>query len=150
MISIPGKFFESVIPYGWRWCFGHKIDYLTFSKETLNFEEHQKCITGSRVTAIFLVGWILDIGGASAVEGLPSTRLPRLVFFTDSVLWYFPLTRPLCFFFRPLICPQMTWSHWFPTPPDCPCVEPSKQGDVPNCMRGSSKLSVLDCLRIEP
>ena len=35
--------------------------------------------TDSRVTAIFLTGWILPIGGASVVEGLQSTGLPRLV-----------------------------------------------------------------------
>ena len=34
---------------------------------------HLNRITGSRVTAFFLNGWILLIGGASAVEGLLST-----------------------------------------------------------------------------
>ena len=38
--------------------------------EILNLEGHLNCITGSRVTAILLNGWILPIGGASAVEGL--------------------------------------------------------------------------------
>ena len=37
-------------------------------------------MNGSKVTVILLKGWILPIGGASAVEGLRSTRLPRLVF----------------------------------------------------------------------
>ena len=50
-------------------------------KEILNLEEHPNCITGSRVTAILPNGWILSIGGASMVEGLPSTGLPHLVFF---------------------------------------------------------------------
>ena len=46
---------------------------LQFFLEILNLEGHLNCITGSRVTAIFLNGWILPIGGASAVEGLLST-----------------------------------------------------------------------------
>ena len=43
---------------------------LQFFKEILNLEGHQNCITGSKVTAILLNGWILPIGGASAVKGL--------------------------------------------------------------------------------
>ena len=39
-------------------AFSHKIDY---------------------VSAILLSEWILTVGGPSAVEGLPSTGLPRLV-----------------------------------------------------------------------
>ena len=39
----------------------------------LSLEGHPNCTTGSRVTAIFLNGWILPIGGASALEGLLST-----------------------------------------------------------------------------
>ena len=42
-------------------------------------EGHQNRITGSRVTAILLNGWILPVGGASAVEGLRLTGLSRLV-----------------------------------------------------------------------
>ena len=61
-------------------AFSHKIDYVTIFKEILNPEGHPNCITGSRVTAIFLNGWILPISGASAVEGLQSTGLPRLVY----------------------------------------------------------------------
>ena len=56
--------------------FRHKIDYF----KILNLEGHPNCITGSTVTAILLNGWILPIGGASAVEGLQSTCLPRLVY----------------------------------------------------------------------
>ena len=48
-------------------------------KTFLNPEGHQNCISGSKVTAISLKGWILPIGGASAVEGLRSTGLPCLV-----------------------------------------------------------------------
>ena len=39
----------------------------------LNLKGHQNRNTGLRVMAIFLNGWILPIGGASAVEGLLST-----------------------------------------------------------------------------
>ena len=46
----------------------------------LDLEGHQNPIIGSKVTAILLKGWILPIGGASAVEGLRSTGLPRLVY----------------------------------------------------------------------
>ena len=49
-------------------------------KKFLNPEGHQNPIIGSKVTAILLKGWILAIDGASAVEGLQSTGLPRLVF----------------------------------------------------------------------
>ena len=52
----------------------HKIDYVP------NLEGHENCITSSRVTEILLNGWILPFGGASAVEGLQSTELPRLVY----------------------------------------------------------------------
>ena len=36
-------------------------------------EGHQNCITGSRVTAIYLNGWILPISGASVMEGVQLT-----------------------------------------------------------------------------
>ena len=39
-------------------------------KNFLNPEGHQNPISGSKVTAILLKGWILPIGGASAGEGL--------------------------------------------------------------------------------
>ncbi len=54
-------------------AFSHKIDYVTIFLEILNLEGHQNRITGLKVTAILLNGWILPIGGASAVEGLLST-----------------------------------------------------------------------------
>ena len=54
----------------------HKIDYLTILEEILNLEGHQNRITGSRVTAILLNGWIflLDkvlklVGGGSVING---------------------------------------------------------------------------------
>ena len=60
-------------------AFSHKIDNVAIIKEILNLEGHQNHMTGSRVTAIFLNGWILPIGGTSVLEGLRSTGLPRLV-----------------------------------------------------------------------
>ena len=57
----------------------YKIDYVIVIKTFLNPEVHQNPISGSKVIAILVKGWILPIGGASAVEGLRSTGLPRLV-----------------------------------------------------------------------
>ena len=50
--------------------------------EDSNLEGHLNFITGSRVTA--LNGWILPIGGASAVEGLQSTGPSCLLFISDN------------------------------------------------------------------
>ena len=51
----------------------HKIDYIATFWEILNLEGHQNSITGSRVTAILLNGWIACwwsfIGGGSAING---------------------------------------------------------------------------------
>ena len=55
-------------------AFGHNL-----FREILNLEGHPNRTTGSRVTAVLLNGLILPIGGASVVEGLRSTGLPRLV-----------------------------------------------------------------------
>ena len=54
---------------------------LQFVLEILNLEGHQNCITGSRVTVILLNGWILPIGGTSAVEGVLSTGPTTSSFF---------------------------------------------------------------------
>ena len=50
--------------------------YITICWENLNLERHQNCITGSRVTAILLNGWVflLDevvqlVGGGSVING---------------------------------------------------------------------------------
>ena len=51
-------------------AFINKTDYVTIFQEILNLIGHPNRITGSRYTAILLIGWILPIGGASAVEGL--------------------------------------------------------------------------------
>ena len=57
-------------------AFSHKIDYITIFKEILNLQGHQNRITGSRVTAILLNGWIflLDkvvklVDGGSVING---------------------------------------------------------------------------------
>ena len=42
-------------------AFNHEIDYITNILKILNLKEHQNCITGSRVTAILLNGWIFPI-----------------------------------------------------------------------------------------
>ena len=51
-------------------AFSHKTYNVTILKEILNLEGHPNCLTGSKVTAILLNGWILTIGGASAVKGV--------------------------------------------------------------------------------
>ena len=58
----------------------YKIDYVIVIKTFLNPEGHQNRISGSKVTAMLLKGWILPTGGASSVEGLRSTGLARLIF----------------------------------------------------------------------
>ena len=60
-------------------AFSHIIEYGAIFLEIINIEGHPNRITGSRVTAILLNGWILPKGGASAREGLRSMKLPRLV-----------------------------------------------------------------------
>ena len=68
----------------------YKIDYVIVIRTFLNPERHQNRKTGSKVTVILLKGWILPIGGASAVEGLWSTGLPLLVFIHLPVSIQFP------------------------------------------------------------
>ena len=70
-------------------AFSHKIDYFTICYGILNLEVHPNRITGSRVTAILLNGWILAIGGASSVEGLRLMGLPRLVLYVSIYLFSF-------------------------------------------------------------
>ena len=65
-------------------AFSHKIDYITIFLEILNLKEHQNGITGSRVTAILLNGWIFPIGQsgeASRWRVCYQRGLPRLVFY---------------------------------------------------------------------
>ena len=58
----------------------YKIDKVRVITHFLNPKRHQNPINGSTVTAILLKGWILPMGGASAMEGLRSMGLSRLVF----------------------------------------------------------------------
>jgi hypothetical protein len=53
-------------------AFSHK-------REILDLEGHPNQITDSRVTRILPNGLIMPVGGASAVEGLRSKGLARLV-----------------------------------------------------------------------
>ena len=69
-------------PSGEDGAFSQKIDYVTI----LNFEWHPNSVTGSRVSAILMNGWVLPIGGGSAVEGLQSTGLPRLFYYLSNTL----------------------------------------------------------------
>ena len=50
-------------------AFSHKIDYVTICWEILNIKGHTNRIIGLRVTYILLNGWILPIGGGSAING---------------------------------------------------------------------------------
>ena len=59
-------------------CSSYKIDSVIVIQNVLNPEGHQNPISGSKVTAILLKGWILPIGGASAGEGLPCGLRSRL------------------------------------------------------------------------
>ena len=70
-------------PNGWS-SSSYKIDYFIVIKNPLNPKGQQNPINGSKVTVILMKGWILHIGGPSAVEGLQSTGLSRLVFFLQS------------------------------------------------------------------
>ena len=48
----------------------YKVDYVIVIKSFLNHEGHQNPISGSKVNAILLKGWIWPIGEASTGEGL--------------------------------------------------------------------------------
>ena len=59
-------------------AFSHKIDFAIFLCK-LNLKGHLNDITVSRVLTILLNGQMLPFVGASAVEGLGSTGIPRIV-----------------------------------------------------------------------
>ena len=59
----------------------YKIDYVIVIKNFLNLKGPHNLISGSKVTAILLKGWVLPIGGASAGEGLSCSPRSRLVSF---------------------------------------------------------------------
>ena len=61
-------------------AFSHDINYFTIFKEILNPEGHPNRITGSKVTAILLNGWILPIGGASSGSVCACSLRSRLVY----------------------------------------------------------------------
>ena len=68
-------------------AFIKKLDYVTIFKEILNFKGDLNCITGSKVTAILLDGWILVIGEASAVKGLHLQPAQHACFVHDDHVW---------------------------------------------------------------
>ena len=71
-------------------AFSHKRYYVTIFKEILNLEGNPNCITGSKVTAILLNGWILPIGGASAVKSLrlqPAQQASFYIYILIFELW---------------------------------------------------------------
>ena len=100
-------------------------------KNFLNLKWHQNPIIGSKVTFILLKGWISPIGGASAVEGLWSMGLLRLVFlpylikfilfwsnFLDTNLFDFLFLFPSFFWFptfSDFLLFQIFDFFWFPT-----------------------------------
>ena len=58
----------------------YKIDYVIVIKTFLNPEGHQNPISGSKVTAILVKGWILPIGGASSGRVCACSLRSRLVY----------------------------------------------------------------------
>ena len=63
-------------------AFSHKIDYVTIFWEILKPEGHPYRISGSKVTAILLIGWILSICGASSEGSAPAACAAGLLY------WY--------------------------------------------------------------
>ena len=55
-------------------------------KTFLNPEGHQNPISGSKVTAILVKGWILPIGGASSGRVCACSLRSRLVCFVDKMV----------------------------------------------------------------
>ena len=84
--------------------FTHKIDYVTIFKKILNLK-HQNCLTGSKVTAILLNGWILHIGGFSAEKGLrlQPAQQAFITIFKASTLWADSFYKSEC----PSACPSV-------------------------------------------
>ena len=60
-------------------AFSHKIDNVKIFQEILNPKGHPNCITGSKITAIVLNGWILPIGGASSEGSTPAAYAALLL-----------------------------------------------------------------------
>ena len=104
----------------WDSSSSYKIDYVIVIKNFLNTEWHQNPINGSKVTAILLKGWILPISRASAVEGLRSTGLPRLVYvlsliynccfhYTITLAQLMPLLCPISIYWKNYCCKSNAW-----------------------------------------
>ena len=60
----------------------YKVDYVIVIKNFLNPEGHQNPISGSKITAMLLKGWILPIGGVSSGEGLRLQPAQQACFFS--------------------------------------------------------------------
>ena len=68
----------------------YKIDYVLVIKNFLNPEGHKNLISGSKVTAILLKGWIRPIGEASPGEGLRLQPAQQACFISASWLCHSP------------------------------------------------------------
>ena len=51
-------------------AFSHNIYNIKTRQQILNNKGHPNCITGSRVTAILLNGWLSPFGGFASGKGL--------------------------------------------------------------------------------
>ena len=58
-------------------AFSHKIDYVKNFKGILNLKGHSNCISGSKVTAVLLNGWILTTGELHREGSAPAAGLFR-------------------------------------------------------------------------
>ena len=104
-------------------------------KNFLNPEAHQNPISGSNDTAILLKWQILPIGGASAVEGLRSTGLPRLVLIPHKeILLYFSIQVN---FWEETCCVSL------PTPGNTTSIEPDCKGKKCSAVHFSVKLFIV-------
>ena len=77
-----------------------EVDYVIVIKNFLIPEGYQNPITGSKVTAILLKGWILPIGGASVGEGLRLQPAQQACFWLISYFAYYLfnfIQESLCF-----------------------------------------------------
>ena len=59
-------------------AFSHRIEYVEICYDILNLKGHHNRTTSSRVTAIFLNGLILPIGGGSAINGATTSSFINL------------------------------------------------------------------------
>ena len=83
-------------------------------KNFLNPKGHQNPISGSKVTAILLKGWILPIGGASAGRVCPAACAAGL-FLSLTLTWLVhpPEITNISF----MMSLTGSWSHWVLMPP---------------------------------